>query len=159
MRTISIVTFGMATVFATTGTPYGVAPEAFFIDPMVPAAFHAVLDRINNPELPTIYAPTTQFVFLFGYWLYPGSVTALQSILIVVDLATVALLLRLAPVRNVMLYAWCPLVIKEIAFTAHPDGIGICLLLAAIVLARNRRWRSTAICLGLACSATNKIRL
>ena len=126
--------------FATTGTPYGVAPEAFFIDPMVPAAFHAVLDRINNPELSTIYAPTTQFVFLFGYWLYPGSVTALQSILIVADLATVALLLRLAPVRNVMLYAWCPLVIKEIAFTAHPDGIGICLLLAAIVLARNRRW-------------------
>ncbi len=139
--------------FATTGTPYGVAPEAFFIDPMVPAAFHAVLDRINNPELPTIYAPTTQFVFLFGYWLYPASVTALQSILIVVDLATVALLLRLAPVRNVMLYAWCPLVIKEIAFTAHPDGIGICLLLAAIVLARNRRWRSTAICLGMAAGA------
>lgn len=136
--------------FATTGTPYGVAPEAFFTDPAVPAAFHAVLDRINNPELPTIYAPITQLFFLLGYWLYPGSVVALQSILIVVDLATIALLLRLAPVEKVMLYAWCPLVIKEIAFTAHPDGIGICLLLAAIVLARNHRWRSTAICLGLA---------
>ena len=139
--------------FATTGTPYGVAPEAFFVDSGVPAVFHGVLDRINNPELPTIYAPTTQFVFLFGYWLYPGSVAALQSILIVVDLATVALLLRLAPARNVMLYAWCPLVIKEIAFTAHPDGVGVCLLLAAIVLARNHRWRSTAVCLGLAMGA------
>jgi hypothetical protein len=139
--------------FATTGTPYGVAPEAFFVDPAVPAVFQGVLDRINNPELPTIYAPTTQLVFLLGYWLQPGSIVALQSILIAVDLATVAMLLRLAPVGNVMLYAWCPLVIKEIAFTAHPDGIGICLLLAAIVLARNRRWQSTAICLGLAAGA------
>ena len=139
--------------FATTGTPYGIAPEAFFTDSAVPATFHAVLDRINNPELSTIYAPTTQLVFLLGYWLYPGSVVALQSILIAVDLVTIALLLRLAPVGNVILYAWCPLVIKEIAFTAHPDGIGVCLLLAAIVLARNHRWRSVAICLGMAAGA------
>ena len=139
--------------FATTGTPYAVVPEAFFTDPTVPATFHAVLDGINHPELPTIYAPTTQFVFLLGYWLQPGSIAALQGLLIVIDLATVALLLRLAPARNVMLYAWCPLVVKEIAFTAHPDGIGVGLLLAAIVLARDYRWRSAAVCLGLACGA------
>ena len=136
--------------FATTGTPYGAAPEAFFVDPAVPAAFHGILDGINHPELPTIYAPTTQLIFLLGYWLQPGSVTALQLILILVDLTAIVLLLRLAPARNVMLYAWCPLVIKEIAFTAHPDGVGVCLLLAAIVLARNRRWRSGAVCLGMA---------
>ena len=139
--------------FATTGTPYGIAPDAFFVDPQVPAAFQAVLDRINNPDLPTIYAPTTQLVFLLSYWVQPASVAALQSILILFDLATIALLLRLAPARNVMLYAWCPLVVKEIAFTAHPDGIGVCLLLAAIVLARAGRWKSTAVCLGLASAA------
>jgi len=139
--------------FATTGTPYAAVPEAFFTDPTVPATFHAVLDGINHPELPTIYAPTTQFVFLLGYWLRPGSIAALQILLIVIDLVTVALLLRLAPARNVMLYAWCPLVVKEIAFTAHPDGIGVGLLLAAIVLAREQRWRSAAVCLGLACGA------
>ena len=139
--------------FATTGTPYGAAPEAFFVDPAVPAVFHGVLDGINYPELPTIYAPVTQLVFLLGYWLQPGSVTALQAILILVDLATVALLLRLAPAGSVMLYAWCPLVVKEIAFTAHPDGAGVCLLLAAIVLARDRRWRIAAVCLGLAAGA------
>ena len=138
--------------FATTGTPYGSAPEAFFGDPGVPAMFHRILDGINYPELPTIYAPVTQVVFLLGYWLEPGSVTALQSILIAVDLATIALLLRLAPAGNVMLYAWCPLVVKEVAFTAHPDGIGVCLLLAAIVLARDHRW-SAAVCLGMAVGA------
>ncbi len=139
--------------FATTGTPYGVAPEAFFVDPDVPAAFHRLLDGINNPELPTIYAPTTQIVFLLGYWLQPGSVATLQLILILVDLVTIALLLRLAPARNVILYAWSPLVIKEIAFTAHPDGVGVCLLLAAITLAWKRRWRSGAVCLGMAAGA------
>ena len=136
--------------FATTGTPYGAAPEAFFVDPAVPALFQGVLDGINYPELPTIYAPVTQLVFLLGYWLQPASVTALQVILIAIDLAVVALLLRLAPARNVLLYAWCPLVIKEVAFTAHPDGPGVCLLLAAIVLARDRRWPVAAVCLGLA---------
>ena len=139
--------------FATTGTPYGAAPEAFFVDPGVPAAFQSVLDGINYPELPTIYAPVTQFIFLIGYWLQPGSVTVLQAILIAVDLVAVGLLLRLAPARNVLLYAWCPLVVKEIAFTAHPDGAGACLLLAAIVMARDRRWRIAAVMLGLAAGA------
>ena len=136
--------------FATTGTPYGAAPEAVFVDPAVPALFQGVLDGINYPELPTIYAPVTQAVFLLAYWLQPASVAALQAILIAIDLAVVALLLRLAPARNVLLYAWCPLVIKEVAFTAHPDGAGACLLLAAIVLARDRRWPVAAVCLGLA---------
>ena len=139
--------------FATAGTPYGVAPEAFFADPSVPQLFRGILDQINNPDLPTIYAPVTQFVFLLAYLICPGSVTALQAVLIVFDLATVALLFRLTSAGNVMLYAWCPLVIKEIAFTAHPDGVGVCLLLAAIVLAGKRRWRSAAICLGMAAGA------
>ena len=113
----------------------------------------SVLHGINHPELPTIYAPVTQVIFLLGYWLQPGSVAVLQAILIALDLAAVALLLRLAPARNVLLYAWCPLVIKEIAFTAHPDGAGACLLLAAVVLGRDRRWLVAALTLGLAAGA------
>ena len=92
-------------------------------------------------------------MFLLGYWLRPGSVAALQAILVAIDFVTIALLLRLAPAANVMLYAWCPLVVKEIAFTAHPDGVGVCLLLAAIVLVRGRHWHSAAVSLGLACGA------
>ncbi len=110
----------------------------------------SVLDGVNYPELPTIYAPVTQLAFLLAYWIKPASVLALQAILIAVDLGVVFLLLRLAPSRNVLLYAWCPLVVKEIAFTAHPDGIGVCLLLGAVVLARNRRWAGGGALLGLA---------
>ena len=139
--------------FATTGTPYGPAPETFFVDPSVPPAMQSLLSGVNYPELPTIYAPVTQVIFLLGYWVQPGSVAVLQAILILLDLALVVLLLRLAPARNVLLYAWCPLVIKEIAFTAHPDGAGACLLLAAVVLSRDRRWQVAAITLGLAAGA------
>ena len=139
--------------FARAGTPYGAAPEEFFIDPAVAAVFQGVLDGVNYPELPTIYAPVTQLVFLVAFWIKPASVAVLQAILIAVDVAVVALLLRLAPARNVLLYAWCPLVVKEIAFTAHPDGVGVCLLLAAVVLARCRRWWIAAALLGLAVAA------
>ncbi len=139
--------------FATTGSPYGASPEDFFDDPSVPDTFQDVLSGVNNPDLPTIYGPTTQGIFALSYWLRPASVGALQLVLILVDLGIVALLARLAPARNVLLYAWCPLVVKEVAFTAHPDGIGVALLLAAIVLAKGRRWPSAAVCLGLACGA------
>lgn len=43
--------------------------------------------------------------------------------------------------------------VKEVAFTAHPDGLGVSLVLAALALARSRRWAGTAACLGLAVGA------
>ena len=139
--------------FAQAGTPYGVAPEAFFTDPTVPAAFQRILDQVNYPELPTIYGPVTELLFLAAYGLRPGSVAALQALLVVVDLLAIGLLLRLAPARAVLLYAWCPLVVKEVAFTAHPDIAAVALLLAAVVLAQRQRLRAAAVCLALAVGA------
>lgn len=139
--------------FWVAGTPYGVSPEAFFLDSSVPTVLQSALDQINNPELPTIYGPTTQLLFLVGFLLKAGDVVALQGLLAAVDLLVVYLLTKLTSTRNVMLYAWCPLVIKEIAFTAHPDGLGVCLLLAAIVLSNERRLALAAVCLGLAVGA------
>ena len=139
--------------FAQDGTPYGVAPESFFADPAVPAAFQDVLDQVNYPELPTIYGPVTQLVFLAAYGLRPASVAALQGVLVLVDLLAIGLLLRMAPARGVLLYAWCPLVVKEIAFTAHPDGVAVCLVLAAVLLARDGRLKAAAACLALGVGA------
>ncbi len=139
--------------FVQDGTPYGAPPEAFFADLRVTAQFQRILDQINYPELPTIYGPVTQLVFLLGYGLSPGNIAALQLPLILVDLCSVGLLLRMAPARVVLLYAWCPLVIKEIAFTAHPDGVGVCLLLAAVLLAQRNRMYGAAVCLALAVGA------
>ena len=73
--------------------------------------------------------------------------------MLVFDLMTIGLLLRLAPARLVLLYAWSPLVIKEVAFTAHPDGVAVFLVLAAVVLAQRDRIYGAAIFLALAVSA------
>ena len=139
--------------FAEDLTPYGAPPEAYFDDASVPAAFAGVLDQVNNPDLPTIYGPVAQFAFLGGYFLAPAEVWPLQAIFAAFDIGIVLLLLRLAPARAVLLYAWCPLVVKETAFTAHPESLGVCLLLAAVGLAGARRLRTAAVCLALAAGA------
>ena len=86
--------------FAASGSPYGPAPEAFFGATGIPESFERILDRINHPELATIYGPTTQLAFLLAYWLCPGELAALQLLLVGVDIALIALLLRLAPTRE-----------------------------------------------------------
>lgn len=139
--------------FAEAGTPYGVPPEAFFADASIPPRFQEILGRINFPELPTIYGPGLQWTFLAGYRLAPGNVLALQALFVVFDLLTVLALLRLAPPRAVLLYAWCPLVVKEVAFTAHPDGLAVFFVLAALLLARSRRLHAAAACLAFATGA------
>ena len=139
--------------FAETGTPYGWAPAASFADDNVPAAFQRVLDQVNYPDVPTIYGPTTQFVFLLGYLVAPASLWTVQLVLLGVDILLIRLLATVAAPRFVLLYAWCPLVIKEIAFTAHPDGLGAFLLVAAVLLRHREHARAAAVCLALAVGA------
>ncbi len=121
--------------FVVDGTPYGVSPAEYFAADL-PGNFSEILGQINNPELPTIYGPTLQYLFALAYLISPGELWGLKLIMLVVDLSLIVILLKFASVSMVLLYAWCPLVIKEIAFTAHPDGIGVFLLMAALVL----RW-------------------
>ena len=139
--------------FAEAGTPYGWAPAASFGDPAVPAVFQRILDQVNYPDLPTIYGPTSQYAFLLAYFVKAGSLVPLQLLFIGFDILLIRLLLAAAPARYVLLYAWCPLVIKEIAFTAHPDGMGACLLFAAVLLRRDGLVTRAAVCLALAAGA------
>ncbi len=139
--------------FFETGSPYGFAPMQAFADESVPAAFQRILDQINNPHLPTIYGPTTEYAFLVSHVLAPASLTPLKLLLITVDLLLIRLLLSAAPAGFVALYAWCPLVIKEIAFSAHADGLGLCLAFAALLLHRREQFMAAGICIGLAVGA------
>ncbi len=117
--------------FATTGTPYGKPPEDYFSDDTLPPKFQQLVGDINYPEIPTVYGATNQYVFLLAYWIKPADITPLQALLAAFNLLLIWCLLKHAPVRAVLLYAWSPLVIKEIALTAHIDGLGAGLLLLA----------------------------
>lgn len=138
---------GRATVVL--GTPYGRAPEEWFGETGLEPPFDRVLDGINNPDVPTVYPPVAQAVFAAAYAWAPGRVLPIKALLVVADLLTLALLLRLVSARNATLYGWCPLVVHETAFNAHVDAIGVLFLVAAIALAqRAARGRAAAIALG-----------
>lgn len=134
-------------VFASTGNPYEKPPSSFFADPQVPEKFRAILDGINHPDVPTIYGPVCQYAFLASHWIAPGQLWPLKVLLSGADLATLGLLARMITGRRLLLYAWCPLLIKEVAFTAHPDILGIAFLVAALSI---KRPRSVAIFCALA---------
>ncbi len=126
-----------AWVFARSGTPYGPAPQEFFSDPEVPDEFQAVLSAINHPDLPTIYAPLSQYLFLTAYWIRPADTLPIRVLAAAAELGGILLLGRFVTPAGYLLYAWCPLLIQETAFTGHPDALGVMLLLAAMA-ARHR---------------------
>ncbi len=109
--------------FIASGSPYGVAPAEFFDDSTQPQAMRRILDGINYPDIATIYAPGLQAVFGLGYLIAPAELWPVKVLLMLANLALIALLLRSAPPRMVLLYAWNPLVFKEVALTAHPDAL------------------------------------
>jgi hypothetical protein len=123
--------------FWQSGNPYDRAPIEFFADATVPHRLQAVLSGINHPDLPTIYGPVCQLVFLLAAWIRPGSLLPLKLVLIAADLALLGMLSRSVPRRFLPLYAWCPLVLIEVSFNAHADIIGAAFLVAA--------WRARAI--------------
>ncbi len=140
-------------VFVATGSPYGVAPSTLFTDSDLSPECQATLNWINNPDLPTIYGPVLQYVFAFAYLASPADINFLQVIFAGVDLVLIWMLAKVAPLRYVMLYAWCPLIIKETVFTGHPDGIGVTLLFAAFLLRSRGRSMLAVLFATLACCA------
>ena len=132
-----------------TGSPYGVIPADFF-SAELPARFDIILDRINHPDVATIYGPVNQWLFGLSYLIAPGQVWPLQLIFALADIALIAVLLKLAPVPYVMLYAWSPLIVKEFAFTAHPDVFGALFMMVAVWAHRYNRWIVAAVSLALA---------
>lgn len=140
-------------MFASTGNPYDIPPAGFFADTHLPSKFQSILDHINYPDASTIYGPLCQYLFLFGYFIAPGELWPVKLLLITADLATLALLARWIHGKQLLLCAWCPLLIKEVAFTAHPDILGIAFMIAAILAFRAKLFRTVAICCALAVGA------
>ncbi|MDX1984955.1 MAG: glycosyltransferase 87 family protein [Bryobacteraceae bacterium] len=124
--------------YATTGDPYASSPADYFGDPAVPPAFEDILDRVNHPDVPTVYGPLTEAAFLLGYRIAPGRLWPWKLLVTAADILTALLLMRRLAPANLLLYAWCPLLIKETAFTAHPDSLGILFLVAALSLVAAR---------------------
>jgi len=123
---------------ATMVSPYQQAPAEFFNAEGLSDAWQSILSGINYPELKTVYGPVNQYLFALAYFIAPAEVWPLQLIMALLDILLIAVLLLLCRNWNLLLYAWCPLVIKEFAFTAHPDIAALlAVVLALFLVGRN----------------------
>ncbi len=145
-------------------------------------ALAEILSRIHYGELPTVYPPISQAVFAAATWTTPANASVSAHMLIMkawligFDLATILLVIGLLktarlPIGLSVIYAWCPLVLKEVANSGHLDAIAVFLTILAIYMTavllsrvegpRNRRprmfWPSACIAFVLALAIGAKI--
>ena len=123
---------------ATHGDPYTLSPAHYF-DQDVPELFEEILSGINFPNIATVYGPVCQWLFALAYELSPGSVWPLQAIAALADIGVLCLLRAMTRHNALLLYAWCPLLIKEFAMTAHPDIVAVLFAVVALY-ASQRAW-------------------
>jgi alpha-1,6-mannosyltransferase len=133
------------------GNPYLHPPADAFGDDSVPPKFQDILDHINYPRVPTVYGPVCQAVFSLAYWIDPGELWPLKLIFLCADLLTLYLLFLLLRRKSyLVIYAWSPLLIKEISFSAHSDILAVCLMIAAIAAFTKRKPALASMLLALA---------
>jgi hypothetical protein len=136
--------------------PYLHAPNAHALDPLQ-TPYRAL---INNPGLPTIYPPVSQIVFLLAA-LAGGSLLGLKTIFVLFDLGTIAALAAILrhrglPASRVVIYAWSPLAVVEVAWSGHQDAVGVFLMtLGLLFLVKGRGW--LAACAGTLSGAAKYI--
>ncbi len=95
------------------------------------------LERINHPDVPTIYPPMAQFIFRLVHHIKPDSIVAMRVGFLIFDIMAlifiVGILSRFGMNKSgVMIYFWSPLIIKETFNSTHLDIIGISLLCGSI---------------------------
>ncbi len=114
-----------------------------------------VLSRISFPHLRTIYPPAAQTVFAAAYLIKPWSVHGLRLMLMLFDIATLAVLiavlrdLRLSTLM-IAVYWWNPLVILELYNSPHLDVVAVALAVAAVLLAGRKIYPAACLVLALA---------
>jgi len=109
---------------------------------------------INYKHVPTIYPPFAQALFALAYRLFPESVVGMKFLIITVNFILILFLCRLLRAmgisRNrVLIYAWNPLVLKEIANSGHMDPLPACLLLGSILMLLYKRRFAAILLYGL----------
>ena len=102
-----------------------------------------VFDNINRRDYAhTIYPPAAQALFYLITWISP-TVTFMKTVMVLFEGVTMyglVTLLRYLGVRReqTLLYAWCPLLIWEVAGSGHLDSVAMAFIVLAL-LARYRR--------------------
>ena len=118
-------------------SPYVYAP---WDKMLVPLRDTLVLGNSRFRNVPTIYPPGAEAVYVLSYLLAPSNLFVLKGIFVGFDMLTcgaLALLLarRGLDPRRVIIYAWCPLPIVEFAVQGHVDVVTLTLTVLPVLAA------------------------
>jgi alpha-1,6-mannosyltransferase len=116
--------------------PYLYPPQA---DKLEHLRDSQIYPNINRKDYPTLYPAGAQIFFRICYALVGSSVTAFKGIMVFFDIATLLVLTALLraydfKASRIIVYAWNPLVIFEIAYSGHLEGLTVFLMAAALYL-------------------------
>lgn len=114
-----------------------------------------VLSRIGYPEISTIYPPAAQAAFSLGAAIVPWHWMGQRIVFLLADVATMLLIMVALrrfglPVMNGVFYAWNPIIIKEVANSAHLDSLVGLFVMAILIAMRNWGERGGMAWLGVA---------
>jgi hypothetical protein len=126
-------------------SPYVYAP---WDTALLPLRDHLLLPNSRFRDVPTIYPPGAQAIFVLSSLLAPSNLYVLKGIFLSCDMVTCMALLVLLKrkgldQRRVLLYAWCPLPIVEFAIQGHVDVITLMFTLLAVLSASNTSMRGS----------------
>jgi len=117
-----------------------------------------IYQHINRKDYPTIYPAGAQIFFRVSHALVGDSVFGFKGMMVIFDVATVLVLLALLKAygyeeARIFIYAWNPLVIFEIGFAGHLEGLTVFLMVLAFYLNAIKKNMPSVIILALS-SAT-----
>lgn len=104
---------------------------------------YAILTRINNPHLTTIYPPSAQAAFALAALIKPLNIDALRAVFLGIEAVTMFLLIKALTLYGrsslwVLLYAFNPLLIYSAFNVVHMDVILPPFMIAALILIKRR---------------------
>jgi alpha-1,6-mannosyltransferase len=119
--------------------PYRYIPSDAALQSLRDGMIYANINRVGYAR--TIYPPAAEMIY-FAVTRISGSVMAMKLAMLAFDGGTIFLILSLlrrsgAPPERVLIYAWHPLTVWEIAGSGHVDS-ALCFLLTLAFLARRR---------------------
>lgn len=130
--------------------PYQYSPQS----PLLADYRDQIWPSVNNKEVPAIYPPFAQIVHALIFLGF-RSVTGFKLAFVLVEVGLVAAILALLRMRGerlsqVLVYAWNPLVVVEVAWNGHHDVLVVGLLFWALFLLQIGRALSALSFLGAA---------
>ena len=128
--------------------PYQVAPESDLLRDYR----NAIWEKVNNKEVPAIYPPLMQLFSLLTFFVF-RSVWGFKLVFIALDLWVLRTLGHLLQANKkslaqIIVYAWNPLVVVEIAGSGHYDVLVAGLLLQSLWLYQRNQHNRSLLALG-----------